>query len=259
MTVASDFDYVQKMTPEGYTFPTHRLKTCEAGRTPLVLVACGSFSPITLLHLRLFPMARGWSNSRPLPRLPLRNNPPPLTILADHARNEGFDVVGAYLSPVGDGYKKKGLAPSFHRINMCEIAAENASKFLMVDRWEPENPTYIPTARVLDHFDWEMNHVRGGVERSDGSRVPAKIVLLAGADLIQTIMTPGVWDVADVDHILGNFGVFVLERTGTELDTALEQLKRWEKNIHVIRQVSHFPRVRCRCRVTAGKPKNKSD
>jgi nicotinamide mononucleotide adenylyltransferase len=63
-------------------------------------------------------------------------------------------------------------------------------------------------------------------------------MLLAGADLIQTISTPEVWDVRDVNHILGNFGVFVLERTGTDLETALGQLKRWEKNIHVIRQVS---------------------
>lgn len=93
--------------------------------------------------------------------------------------------------------------------------------------------------RVLDHFDWEINHVRGGVEIADGTttRVPARIMLLAGADLIQTISTREVWDVRDVNHILGNFGVFVLERMGTDLETALAQLKRWEKNIHVIRQV----------------------
>ncbi|KAG8423653.1 Nicotinamide/nicotinic acid mononucleotide adenylyltransferase 1 [Metarhizium acridum] len=213
--MASDFPYVKKMTPkEGYVFPSHRLqRTCDAGRVPLVLVACGSFSPITFLHLRMFPMAR------------------------DHARNEGFEVIGGYLSPVSDAYKKKGLAPAHHRIRMCEIAAENTSKWLMVDPWEAVSPTYIPTARVLDHFDYEINHVMGGVECSDGTRKPAKIVLLAGADLIQTISTPDIWDAQDVDHILGNFGVFVLERTGTELDSALAALKPWEKNIHVIRQV----------------------
>ena len=141
---------------------------------------------------------------------------------------------------------------------MCQLAAENTSKWLMVDTWEAENNLYMPTAvsfplvpyirkqhilisclqRVLDHFDWEINHVRGGVETTDGNYVPAKIMLLAGADLIQTISTPEVLDVRDVDHILSNFGVFVLERTGTDLETALGQLKRWEKNIHVIRQVS---------------------
>ncbi|PFH55811.1 hypothetical protein XA68_17577 [Ophiocordyceps unilateralis] len=212
--MASDFDYVKRMTPPGYVFPSHRLqRTCEAGRTPLVLVACGSFSPITFLHLRMFPMAR------------------------DHCRNEGFEVIGGYLSLVSDAYKKKGLASACHRLRMCELAAENTSNWLMVDPWEAEHTTYIPTARVLDHFEYEINHVMGGVECSDGTRKRAKIVLLAGADLIQTISNPDVWDARDVDHILGDFGVFVLERTGTELDSALASLKQWEKNIHVIRQV----------------------
>ncbi|OAA42629.1 putative nicotinate-nucleotide adenylyltransferase [Metarhizium rileyi] len=211
--MASDFPYVKKMTPEGYVFPSQRLRrTCDPNRTPLVLVACGSFSPITFLHLRMFPMAR------------------------DHARGEGFDVIGGYLSPVSDAYKKKGLAPAHHRIQMCELAAENTSKWLMVDPWEAESRIYIPTARVLDHFDYEINHVMGGIECTDGTRKPAKIVLLAGADLIQSFGSP-IWDSKDIDHILGNFGAFVLERTGTELDSALAALKQWEKNIHVIRQV----------------------
>ncbi|KAF4119442.1 nicotinamide mononucleotide adenylyltransferase [Geosmithia morbida] len=209
--MAYDFDTVKRMTPEGYSFPAHRLKrTCDPNRVPLVLVACGSFSPITFLHLRMFPMAR------------------------DHARNEGFDVIGGYLSVVSDAYKKRGLAPARDRIRMCDLATENASKWLMVDPWEGESPTYIPTARVLDHFNYEINHVMGGVECTDGTRRRAKIVLLAGADLIQTLSTPEVWDPRDVDHILGDYGVFVLERSGTALDSALASLKQWESNIHVV-------------------------
>ena len=34
----------------------------------------------------------------------------------DYARiNTQFEVVGGYLSPVSDAYKKAGLAPSIHR------------------------------------------------------------------------------------------------------------------------------------------------
>lgn len=173
----------------------------------------------------------------------------------DHARNEGsfashppafssrtnlssgFDVVGSFISPVSSAYEKRGLAPAEHRVNMCKLAADHTSKWLMVDPWEAECSKYIPTARVLDHFDYEINQVRGGFECSDGTRKPAKIVLLAGADLIQTISTPDLWDPRDVDHILSNYGVFVLERSGTDLDSALANLKQWEKNIHIIRQV----------------------
>lgn len=138
---------------------------------------------------------------------------------------------------VSDAYKKKGLAPAHHRIEMCRLATENSSKWLMVDPWEAESPTYIPTAKVLDHFDYEINEVMGGVECTDGTRKRCRIVLLAGLDLIQTMSTPGVWDERDLDHILGNYGVFALERTGTEIDSTLANLKQWEKNIHIIRQV----------------------
>lgn len=155
------------------------------------------------------------------------------TILTDV--DAGFEVVGGYLSC--SSYRKKGLAPAYHRIQMCEIAAKNASSWLMFDPWEAQRPVFTPTARVLDHFDYEINHVMGGIECTDGTRKRAKIVLLAGADLIQTLSTPGVWDARDVDHILSHYGTFVLERNGTELDSAIANLKQWEHNIHVVRQV----------------------
>lgn len=49
------------VTMENYQFPTQRLKTTmtDSSRTPLVLIACGSYSPITFLHLRMFEMAAG--------------------------------------------------------------------------------------------------------------------------------------------------------------------------------------------------------
>jgi hypothetical protein len=94
------------MTMNEYTFPTERLQSQlrDPSRTPLVLVACGSFSPITFLHLRMFEMA------------------------ADYARfNTNFEVVGAYISAVGDAYKKSGLVKAEHRINMCSLAVEQSS------------------------------------------------------------------------------------------------------------------------------------
>lgn len=49
--------------------------------------------------------------------------------------------VGLDLSPVGDAYKKKGLASASDRIQMCELAVGHGqaaeSAFIMVDTWEP--------------------------------------------------------------------------------------------------------------------------
>lgn len=39
---------------EGYNFPIDKLDTSETNLTRVVLVACGSLSPITNMHLRLF-------------------------------------------------------------------------------------------------------------------------------------------------------------------------------------------------------------
>ena len=92
-------------------------------------------------------------------------------------------------------------------VAMCQLAVDQTSNWLMVDTWEPMQKEYQPTAVVLDHFDHEINVVRGGVDTGDGTRKPVRIALLAGADLIHTMSTPGVWSEKDLDHILGKYGV----------------------------------------------------
>lgn len=83
-----------------YTFPELRLKRTmnDPEKTPLLLVACGSFSPITYLHLRMFEMA------------------------ADHVRfSSDYELIGGYLSPVSDAYRKAGLASAEHRYESTHV------------------------------------------------------------------------------------------------------------------------------------------
>ncbi|RFU35147.1 hypothetical protein B7463_g1237, partial [Scytalidium lignicola] len=156
-------------------------------------------------------------------------------IARDYSKyNTDFEIVGGWLSPVSDGYKKAGLAPATHRLRMCELAVNETSNWLMVDPWEAIQKNFVPTAQVLDHFGHEINNVLGGVERPDGTRVPVKVALLAGADLIQTMSTPGVWSEQDLDHILGRYKTFILERSGTDIDEAIASLQQWQENIYVM-------------------------
>lgn len=79
---------------DDYALPEFRLKRKmnDPEKTPLLLVACGSFSPITYLHLRMFEMA------------------------ADYVKfSTDFELIGGYLSPVSDAYRKAGLASADHR------------------------------------------------------------------------------------------------------------------------------------------------
>jgi len=196
-----------------YTFPfdgTWQLK--DDSKTPLVLISCGSFSPITFLHLRMFEMCRDWA-----------------------AENTEFEVVAGYLSPVSDAYKKEGLAKAYHRVEMCRLSADET--FVMVDDWEASKPDYTRTALVLDHFEHEINKVRGGIPTVSGSKRQAKISLLSGADLIQTMSNPGVWAEEDLEHILGRYGAFIIERHGTDMDKALASLQRWRHQIWCIPQL----------------------
>lgn len=123
------------------------------------------------------------------------------------------------------------------RVAMCQLAIDKASSWLMVDTWEAEKKEYQPTAKVLDHFEHEINVVRKGIDAGDGTRKQVSIALLAGADLIQTMSTPGVWSEKDLDHILGRYGTFIIERTGTDIDEALASLQPYRDNIHVIQQL----------------------
>ena len=112
---------------------------------------------------------------------------------------------------------------------------------------------YLPTVKVLDHFDHELNEVMGGIATEDSQKKTIHVALLAGADLIQTMSTPGLWAREDLSKILGHYGAFILERSGTDIgvlnlkhsalqpltctDDALVQLQQWRENIRVIPQL----------------------
>nr|CAG8542299.1 12930_t:CDS:2 [Entrophospora candida] len=154
--------------------------------------------------------------------------------------NTNFEIVGGYYSPVSDHYEKVGLAPSQHRVRMCELAVERTSTWLMVDAWESLQDSYTRTAVVLDHFNQEINNKRGGVMMKDGKSRPVKIVLLAGGDLIESFKIPKLWLDDDLHHILGDYGVFIVERTGSDVWGFLlshDILYQHRKNVYVIKQL----------------------
>ena len=192
---------MDEIEPANYIFPRHKLKkTVDPAKTPLVVVACGSYSPVTYLHLRMFEMGYDYIQD-----------------------SEKFEIIGGYFSPVSDAYAKPGLAPWFHRVDMCALATQDSS-WIMVDSWEPSQPAYVRTAKVLDHFHEELNGKDGGILMPDGiidfilgTRKPIRIVLLAGGDLIQSFSVPNLWKEEDLFHILSGFGCLIIERTGANV------------------------------------------
>jgi len=166
-------------------FPKNKLQAGTGKGPRVVVVACGSYSPITYMHLRMFEQAK------------------------DFATQNGVNLVGGYFSPVTDAYNKKGLVKATHRVKMAELALES-NDWVMVDSWESQQPEYQTTLVVLDHFKHELNK---DLKPSDE---PIQVRLLCGGDLLDSFNAPGVWAPEDIKDIISNYGLVVLERAGSD-------------------------------------------
>jgi nicotinic acid mononucleotide adenylyltransferase len=68
----------------------------------------------------------------------------------------------------------------------------------MVDSWEAEQPGYCRTLRVLQHVEAALRAAAGGagaqeVEGGGGGGAVPRVVLVCGADVVQSMRDPSVW------------------------------------------------------------------
>ncbi|KAI4307861.1 hypothetical protein L6164_030994 [Bauhinia variegata] len=180
--------------------------TISNGRTYVVLVATGSFNPPTFMHLRMFELAKDALNS------------------------EGFCVIGGYVSPVNDSYKKKGLISADHRIPLCHLACKS-SDFIMVDPWEASQSSYQRTLTIL-------SRVQSCI--CDARLVPReslKVMLVCGSDLLHSFGIPGFWIREQVKTICRDYGIVCIRREGQDVEKIIsddEILKENRVNIRVV-------------------------
>ncbi|XP_037950052.1 nicotinamide/nicotinic acid mononucleotide adenylyltransferase 3 isoform X2 [Teleopsis dalmanni] len=197
-------------------------KTCQLPR--LVLIACGSFSPPTPMHMRMFEIAR------------------------DYFEMQGtHQVLGGVISPTHDSYGKKGLATAVHRIAMVKLALRS-SNWIRVSDWEMHQSKWSRTIEVLQyHQNYINNYINGG---NDNNKLPGwlpnglldrcdrvQLRLLCGADLLESFATPGLWANEDIEDIVANHGLVVITRSGSNPDKFIfesDVLTQYQKNITLI-------------------------
>ncbi|GAU28307.1 hypothetical protein TSUD_256350 [Trifolium subterraneum] len=160
------------------------------GRIYVVLVATGSFNPPTFMHLRMFELARDALNSK------------------------GYCVIGGYMSPVNDAYKKKNLISADHRIQLCHLACRS-SEFVMVDPWEANQSTYQRTLTVLSRVHTSI------CETGLVSRESLKVMLVCGSDLLHSFSIPGFWIPKQVKSICRDYGVVCIRREGQDVEKTI--------------------------------------
>ncbi|XP_018454591.2 nicotinamide/nicotinic acid mononucleotide adenylyltransferase isoform X2 [Raphanus sativus] len=178
-------------------------------KTCVVLVATGSFNPPTFMHLRMFELAR------------------------DALHSEGFHVLGGYMSPVNDAYKKKGLLSAEHRLEMCNLACRT-SDFIMVDPWEASQDSYQRSLMVLSRVKTLLTTNRLVPEES------LKVMLLCGSDLLQSFCTPGVWIPEQVKAICKDYGIVCIRREGQDVESMISGDRILNETRDNIRIVNNF-------------------
>lgn len=117
----------------------------------ILLIACGSFSPPTPMHLRMFGKSQAkWKiNSNHL--LFMWHGGIFAEIARDHFQQTGsHEVIGGIMSPVHDGYGKKGLAAARHRCAMVKLALQSSSWIRLSD-WEVSQDDWSRTMTTLKY------------------------------------------------------------------------------------------------------------
>nr|KAF6506872.1 nicotinamide nucleotide adenylyltransferase 1 [Rousettus aegyptiacus] len=238
-------------------------------KTDVVLLACGSFNPITNMHLRLFELAKDYMNG-----------------------TGKYRVIKGIISPVGDAYKKKGLISAHHRVIMAELATKN-SEWVEVDTWESLQKDWVETAKVLStqniysvklllnascvagtlrHFLSTSHHQEKlgarvcdhqqdspGLERPGRKRKwteqsqefnqkkfpepktkdGPKIKLLCGADILESFGVPNLWKSEDITKIVGDYGLICVTRAGNDAQKFIYEsdvLWKHQNNIHLVNE-----------------------
>jgi len=175
--------------------------------TKIALVACGSFNPITYMHLRMMERAK------------------------DHVLKnmKGTQLVGGYFSPVSDGYGKPGLLNSSHRLKMCQMALNSVSnQWIKVIDWELQQKLWTPTIQVLKKTQEII---------SMDLQSQVKTMLVCGSDFLATFGKEGLWLPEDVEDILTSHGLLVITRPGHDANNFIESnqlVNGLKQHIHVV-------------------------
>ncbi|XP_031410976.1 nicotinamide/nicotinic acid mononucleotide adenylyltransferase 3 isoform X2 [Meleagris gallopavo] len=225
-------------------------------RIPLILLACGSFNPITNMHMRLFELARDHLHQTGLETMAYGisfsccHNSFRCPSVQRGKRQGRYQVIEGIMSPVNDDYRKKGLVSARHRIAMAKLALET-SDWIRVDPWETEQESWTETVKVLRHHYNELQSKKEFMKNkqpterstenflsSQCSALP-ELKLLCGADFLQTFQTPNLWKKEHIQEILEQFGLVCISRAGSDPAQYInesELLTKFQHNIFLVKE-----------------------
>ncbi|KAL5282911.1 NMNAT1 family protein [Megaselia abdita] len=204
------------------------LKNSSGSRPKIVLIACGSFSPPTPMHFRMFEIAKDYFKI-----------------------HQSHEVIGGIVSPTHDSYGKKGLVNGKHRLTMLSLGLRS-SNWIKLSDWEINQCHWNRTKVVLEYHQNALNNFINSRNIDDEcvenehlwfphksllQKDLIKIKLLCGADLLESFAIPGLWKEEDIEDILINHGIVVITRSGSNPETIIFEsdiLSKYRKHIVLI-------------------------
>lgn len=190
-----------------------------------IIIACGSFSPPTPMHLRMFEIAKDYFEMNCL-----------------------YKVIGGIISPTHDSYGKQGLVPAIHRCAMIKLATRS-SDWIRLSDWEVKQSEWSRTKLVVQYHKNYINNYLNSSNYNDenvpdwqpanlrSSRDEIHLKLICGADLLESFSVPGLWLDDDIEEIVGNHGIIVISRSGSNPEKFIfesDTLTKYRKNITLI-------------------------
>ncbi|KAJ5071983.1 nicotinamide/nicotinic acid mononucleotide adenylyltransferase 2 [Anaeramoeba ignava] len=204
---------MQNLTKENYIFPKQKLqlKKIEKDKINRVLIFCGSFNPPTIGHLRV------------------------LEDIANHFSLLDQNIIGGYISPVNQKYKKKDLTVGDYRIEMCDLATKSSS-WIMLDPWEALQDEYIRTKISLEHFQKEIDTIL----EKEKIEEKVKVSLVCGSDVIESMIAPDTfWIKEQVIELTKKFNIIcgLRDTTADNLKEKISKsyLEPVQEYIHIIK------------------------
>ncbi|KAH6784071.1 nicotinate/nicotinamide mononucleotide adenyltransferase [Perilla frutescens var. hirtella] len=123
----------------------------------------------------------------------------------DAVNSQGFCVVGGYMSPVNDSYKKKA-----------------------------SQSTYQRTLTILSRVRTSL--CESGLMSSES----LKVLLVCGSDLLESFSIPGFWIREQVKTICRDFGLVCIRRGGQDVENIIfkdDILNEYKSNIIIVDEV----------------------
>ena len=147
-----------------------------------------------------------------------------------------FVVEKGLIIPTNDSYgEKKNLVQAEKRCQMIRMAIDDVGvgSWIQCDDWETKQNGWVTTITTLRHQQKSIDQEY----RNNCDRPVLK--LLVGADLIESIKKPGLWDPNDVQEIFGIFGAIVISRHGTSIREFIAEhpiLMNCSDNIEIVKE-----------------------